>query len=216
MHEARFRASSVTLADGRVLIIGGPESRESDPIPQASAEVYDPASGDWAPAGTLSTARSGFVLVALPDGGALVAGGFGGLGTTGSTRLSTVERFDPKTNRWSAADDLLAPAAGASGVRLADGRVLVAGGSARDPQPIDANADTYVSGLTVDAAIFDPETGTWTATTPMPSPRAGASAVLLADGTVLFAGGSASEGEINSTPGCPEAHPNVVRYVPGS
>jgi N-acetylneuraminic acid mutarotase len=214
--QARAGASAVTLADGRVLIVGGVASLESAPNERASAETYDPDSGEWSHAGTLSTARSGFVLAALSDGGALVAGGFGGLGTTSHARLSTVERFDPVSNSWSAADDLLTPAAGASGIRLADGRVLLAGGSAREPQPIDADAGTYVSGLTVDASVYDPETGTWTATTPMPSPRAGASAVLLADGSALFVGGSVSEGEINSTPGCPEAHPHVVRYVPGS
>jgi hypothetical protein len=214
--EARAGASSVTLADGRVLIVGGVSSLESAPIEQGSAESYDPATGRWSSAGSLATARSGFVLVALSDGGALVAGGFGGLGTSSYTRLSTVERFDPVSNSWSAADDLLAPVAGASGIRLSDGRVLLAGGSSREPEPIDLDAGTYVSGFTTQAAVFDPITGTWTATTPMPSPRAGASAVLLADGSAVFVGGSISEGELNATPGCPESDPEVVRYVPGS
>lgn len=214
--EARSAAAAVTLADGRVLIVGGVSSLESAPIQQASAEWYDPNTGRWSPAGSLGTARSGFVLVAMSDGGALVAGGFGGLGTSSYTRLSTVERFDPVSNTWSAADDLPAPVTGASGIGLPDGHVLLAGGSTRDPEAIDPDAGTYVTGLSADAALFDPDTGTWTATTPMPSPRAGASALLLADGSALFVGGSISEGEFNSTPGCPEAHPDVVRYVPGS
>jgi hypothetical protein len=50
----------------------------------------------------------------------------------------------------------------------------------------------------------------------MPSPRAGASAVLLDDGSAVFVGGSASEGEPYDTPGCPVAEPQVVRYVPGA
>jgi N-acetylneuraminic acid mutarotase len=212
----RFGATAVALADGRVLIVGGPESREDDPIPQATAEVYDPASARWSSAGTLTTARRGFVLVALRDGGAIVAGGFGGLGTTGYEYLSTVERFDPATNTWSATADLPFPVAGAAGIRLADGRVLLAGGSVRPLELIDEEVGTYVSGLTADAVLFDPVTGTWTATTPMPNPRAGASAVLLTDGSVLFVGGSKSEGEPNSTPGCPDAQPQVVRYVPGT
>ena len=210
----RWGASAVTLEDGRVLIVGGVASQESAPIEQASAEIYDPDSGRWTSAGTLATARSGFVLVALSDGGALVAGGLGDLATTGLPRLSTVERFDPGANRWSAAEDLPFPVVGASGIRLADGRVLLAGGSVREPELIDADAGTFVSGFTADAALFDPETGAWTATAPMPSPRAGASVVLLADGSAVFAGGSAYEGP--GTPPCPEAHPQVVRYVPGS
>lgn len=212
----RFGASAVTLADGRVLIVGGVASRASAPIEQASAEVYDPASGRWSAAGRLASARSGFALVALPDGGALVAGGFGRVGTSAVARLSKVERFDPAAATWSAADGLPAPVAGASGIRLADGRVLLAGGSVREPELIDAEAGTFVSGLTADAAVFDPEAGTWTATTQMPNPRAGASAVLLADGSAVFVAGSASEGSPAETPGCPEADPRVVRYVPGS
>lgn len=213
----RVGASAVNLADGRVLIVGGSASSESAPIQRASAEIYDPETGTWNPAGTLATARTGFAVVALPDGGALVASGFGGLRTTTAYEpLSTVERFDPVSNTWSPAADLPVPVSGASGIQLADGRVLLAGGSVRPPELIDPDAGTFVSGLTADAELFDPETGKWTATTPMPSPRAGASAVLLADGSVVFAGGSASEGTFYETPGCAEADPQVVRYVPGS
>jgi N-acetylneuraminic acid mutarotase len=213
---ARVGASAVTLADGRVLIVGGAASLEGPPFELGSAEVYDPTTGSWSSAGTLAEARSGFVLVALRDGGAIIAGGFGELGPTGYARLSTTERFDPVSNTWSSVDDLPFPVAGAAAIRLPDGRVLQAGGSVREPEITDAEAGTYVSGLTADAVLFDPETGHWIATTPMPSPRAGASAVLLADGTVVVVGGSASEGEPFATPGCPEAHPQVVRYVPGS
>jgi N-acetylneuraminic acid mutarotase len=216
LSEARSGASAVTLSDGRVLIVGGEASLASAPIQTASAEIYEPASARWSSAGSLAAARRGFVLIALADGGAIVAGGFGELGSTGFPYLSTVERFDPSSNTWSPADDLLYPVAGAAGIRLADGRVLLAGGSVRPPELIDEEVGTYVSGLTADAVLFDPVTGTWTATTPMPNPRAGASAVLLTDRSVLFVGGSESEGEVNSTPGCPEAHPHVVRYVPGT
>jgi hypothetical protein len=125
-----------------------------------------------------------------------------------------VERFDPVSNTWSAADDLPYPVARAAGIRLPDGRVLLAGGIFHSPEQIEANAGTFGAGLTADAVLFDPEAGRWTATTPMPSPRAGASAVLLPDGSMVFAGGYADEGF--GTPSCPHAEPQVVRYVPGS
>jgi len=214
LSQARFRASAVTLADGRVLVVGGPDSREADPVPLASAEVFDPVSGDWSSAGTLATARRGFILVALPDGGALVAGGFGGLMTASYRYLATVERFDPHSNSWSGAADMPFAAAGAAGIRLADGRVLLAGGAVHEPEFVDEGAEAYTSGLTADAVLFDPESDRWIATTSMPSPRAGASAMLLADGSVVLVGGSVSEGDLG-TPGCPEADPRVVRYVPG-
>lgn len=210
----RWGASAVTLADGRVLIVGGVESRETAPAEHASAEVYDPATDRWGWAGRLAAARSGFALVALPDGGALVAGGFGGVGTGSMARLSTVERFDPASDTWSPAADLLAPVAGASAILLANGHVLLAGGSVRDAELIDVQANTFVSGLTADAMLFVPETGTWTNVIAMPGPRAGASAVLLADGSAVFVGGSSSEGSPAETPGCPIAEPQVVRFVP--
>jgi N-acetylneuraminic acid mutarotase len=215
MARRRWSASAVTLADGRVLIVGGIASRESAPVEQASAEIYDPGSGRWKSAGRLADARSGFALVALADGGALVAGGFGNLGTSRLARLSKVERFDPVSNTWSQADRLPAPVVGASAIRLADGRVLLAGGSVRDPQLINADTGAFTSGLTADAVLFDPDAGSWAATIPMPSQRAGASAVLLADGSAAFVGGSGSEGSPAATPSCPEADPQVVRYVPG-
>jgi N-acetylneuraminic acid mutarotase len=133
----------------------------------------------------------------------------------GFQRLRTVDRFDPASNTWSPADDLPVTVVGASAVRLADGRVLLAGGSAHEPEVIDEAIGTYVSGMTADAVLFDPGTGAWTSTTPMPMPRAGASAVLLDDGSAVFVGGSASEGELHATPGCPVAEPRVVRYIPG-
>lgn len=212
----RWGASAVTLADGRVLIVGGVARQEDAPAEEPSTEIYDPASARWSSAGALGSARPGSVLVALSDGGAIVAGGFGGLGTGSATSLRTVERFDPVSNTWSAAADLPFPVSGAAAIRLQDGLVLVAGGVAHEPTLIDVDAGTFKSGFTADAALFEPESNTWTVIAPLPSPRAGASAVLLPDGSAVFAGGSSSEGSPFDTPGCPEADPQVLLYVPGA
>lgn len=67
--------------------------------------------------------------------------------------------------------------AGAVGVKLADGRVLVAGG-----------ADAISAVAT--AEVYDPASGTFSATTNnMTSSRATAAAVLLTNGKVLIVGG---------------------------
>jgi MYXO-CTERM domain-containing protein len=63
--------------------------------------------------------------------------------------------------------------------RLADGRVLVAGGE--DPTPAAVST----------AEIFDPKTSSWTAIAPMKEGRAGATATRFGDGRVLVAGGDA-------------------------
>jgi N-acetylneuraminic acid mutarotase len=59
---------------------------------------------------------------------------------------------------------------------LPNGRVLVAGGS---------NAGALAS-----AALYDPATGTWTATGPLATGRYTHTATLLSDGRVLVAGGT--------------------------
>ncbi len=67
-----------------------------------------------------------------------------------------------------------------------------------------------------DSEIYDPATNTWTATTPLPEPRERASAVTLADGSVLLVGGDRGYVGEPSTPWCPEPIAAAVRYVPAN
>lgn len=80
---------------------------------------------------------------------------------------------------WTTAAPLLVPVHYFTATRLADGRVLVAGGFG-------------ASGITARAEIFDSASNTWTLTGAMASPRSGHTATLLLDGRVLVAGGSAA------------------------
>jgi len=72
---------------------------------------------------------------------------------------------------------------GHTATRLPDGRVLVVGGGGEE---------TVLEGLprSPTAELFDPGTGTWIATPRMIEARAGHSATLLSDGSVLVVGGS--------------------------
>ncbi len=221
---ARYGASAVTLTDGRVLVVGGWPTAENGPAPLyggphrplASAEIYDPATGRWSAAGELDLARTDFVLVALADGGALVAGGNvrpdPDPSSFANEPTATVERFDPAASIWSPTGDMALAAADRTGIRLPDGRVLVAGGDLTVQQPDFERSH----GLTADAELYDPEAGTWAPTTPMPHPRSDASAVLLEDGSVLLLGGIIAHAEMGSTPACPTPDPGTVRYIPAS
>jgi hypothetical protein len=73
------------------------------------------------------------------------------------------------------------PRKDAMAVLLADGRVLIAGGS--PASSVDSEA------VTDSAEIYDPATGTFTLTGSMITGRMQATATLLADGRVLIAGG---------------------------
>jgi hypothetical protein len=214
LRHTRVGPSAVTLADGRVLVVGGLPEVDADQE-RASAEIFDPVTGQWQPAGRLGVPRTGFALVALEDGGALVAGGYvrftGELGTfRGPT--STTERFDATTNAWAQSGEMAEAAAGRAVVVMTDGRVLVAGGDATVPTDVEPIRTNWTTG----AEIYDPATGAWAEIVGLPLPRVGASAVLLADDSVILVGGDRKPGPPRDTPSCPLADDRVWRYVPGS
>lgn len=135
MAAARTRASATLLSDGRVLVAGGYPfaglSGGGPPDAIASAEVYDPASGTFTPAGPMREARAEHGAVLLPSGEVLVVGGVGGASRTGNSATvvtrSTFERFDPATGRFTLVTGTLdRPISQPSLVLLADGRLLVA------------------------------------------------------------------------------------------
>ena len=72
---------------------------------------------------------------------------------------------------------------GPTATLLPDGTVLVTGGTRRDP-------------LLASAELYDPGSGSWTATGNMVEVRDGHRATLLLDGTVLVAGGAEASAEL--------------------
>lgn len=178
MATARAGHTALLLADGRVLVVAGYSLGTSDSLGLASAELYDPTTGTWAPTGSLGTARMTQSGVRLADGRVLIAGGKP-QGVT-FTNLASAELYDPATGVWSPTGAMAIGRREAfSLTRLATGQVLVAGGI----------TDWTAIG-TAQAELYDPTTGTWTATTPLPAPRQNHSATLLGDGRVLLVGGN--------------------------
>lgn len=84
------------------------------------------------------------------------------------------------TGRWDRAPDLSVVRGATTGVRLRDGRVLVAGGGIGSI-PL-GGSETY-----------DPATRRWSRTADLRHARRGSAMVLLADGRVLIAGGLAGD-----------------------
>jgi len=184
MITARDGFAAILLQNGKVLAVGGC----GDPVchPLASAELYDPITGSWSATASMTEARSGDSATLLQDGRVLVAGGraFGQLG--GQDR--SAELYDPTSGSWSATGDMLSPRSGHSATLLQNGKVLVAGGAAATP------CGTGTPGVCADdlssAELYDPSTGTWSATGGMTLGRDGHHATLLGDGNVLVVGGA--------------------------
>jgi hypothetical protein len=157
--------------DGRVLVVGGgAEDTLGEGGPRsATAELYDPATGEWAATGGMTEARTAFTATLLSDGTALVAGGDGHV---------AAELYDPGTGRWTATGSMAEGRRGHTATLLPDNTVLVTGGCAcSDPG----------AGERVSAELYDPGSGRWTVTGSMGTARIFHTATLLADGTVLVA-----------------------------
>jgi N-acetylneuraminic acid mutarotase len=111
------------LSSGRVLAVSG--IRDFNQMPcDPSAELFDPATESWQPAGHLAVPRRGHVTIALPGGGAIVVGG----SDCTSRRVSLVEMYFPAKNAWIPIGRLSDERVAHTATVLADGRVLVAGG----------------------------------------------------------------------------------------
>ncbi|MEP7158080.1 MAG: hypothetical protein ABI797_01515 [Chloroflexota bacterium] len=193
---AMRQPTATLLPDGQVLIVGEWER---------TAELYNPVTNQFAPTGALSALREAFSATLLRDGRVLIAGGWtlegtvvdGVLTPTAPAALAAAgEIYDPATGTFAPTGPMVTPRVYHFAVALADGRVLVGGGSASDRA--DPGSGGIVEPVAGTGELFDPATGSFTPTGTLNLPRFGSGAVRLDDGTVLVIGsvrplGAASE-----------------------
>ena len=209
MIEARWGHTATLLSDGRVLVTGGCCTGDDS---LASAELYDPGSGSWTATANMIEARSYHTATLLLDGRVLVAGYSRVLAAGGGVQpqpLTSAELYDPGSGSWTAAANMVEAEGRVrhTATLLPDGRVLVAGGCCRGTLP--ENVDSLAS-----AELYNPVSGSWTATGALIEPRDSYTATLLPDGRVLVAGGSRSSGGGYGIEPYPLA--SVELYDPGS
>ncbi len=190
----------------------------------ATAEIFDPATGNWSPTGSLQYARSGASALTLADGRVLVVG-FDSESSTGVTvdgrAFRATEIYDPTTGKFSLAGQLPDIDRAALQKQGAKGANPVP-----DEEPDPAGAGTLVALKDGGAVLigqsgwwkhvgditrsfrFDAATGAWgeigktwivigeptpvSLETPGVRNLAGSMAAMLADGRVLVAGGEGS------------------------
>jgi hypothetical protein len=179
----RVDHSATLLADGRVLLAGGSAIDEDGLISDralASAELFDPRTGQFAETGPLATERSQHTAVLLEDGRVLVAGGYNADGSPATTEL-----FDPGTGTFVRGADALDRIGEATAARLPDGQVLVLG-EGGPPELFDPSSVGPV------APKPTPRPDLAGRVTPIDGPaveRYAHTATHLADGRVLVVGG---------------------------
>ncbi len=187
MNDHRWQHTATLLPDGRVLVAGGfggtPVGSGANAQPVLdTAEIYDPATGQWTRTGNLNVRRALHVAELLPDGRVLVAGGRtcdqpppAVCNFTFVT--NTAEIYDPATGRWTLTGSMSAPRHTTGSVVLPDGRVLVPAGFQGTGSPSNGGD------------VYDPATGTWSPIGRLNVARSRQGAMLLQDGRVFVAFG---------------------------
>ena len=170
-------------ASPATVVVGQPTSAtvtltDSGSVPPGAADIF-------ATTGATTAGRTGFTSTLFADGLVLVAGGKNGSGTV----LQSAEIYSVSNGTFSATGTLNIARTGALALLLPNGKVLIVGGS----------SDGTANGALNTAELFDPGAGFFTnTTTNMTAARFGATATLLTNGEVLFAGGQSSGGVLNS------------------
>jgi WD40 repeat protein len=184
MGTERAGHTATLLADGKVLITGGFNNTGN----LATAEIFDPVTGTFTSTGAMTASRSLHTATLLANGPAatngkvLITGGSDDLGD--DIDLTTAELFDPATGNFAATGAMKEMRAEHTATLLANGKVLVAGGTADNV-----------------AELYDPATGFFTSTGDLiTGGRWGCTATLLSDGTVLIAGGRDAENVFDAFP----------------
>lgn len=151
MAAARAYHTATTLADGRVLVVGGVGG---DGVALASAEIYDPGTTAWTAAAAYQVATARHAAVLLADGRVLVAGG-----VSGTTYRTQSAIYDPGLDAWTVNVPMATARARFGATLLADGRVLAAGG------------ETTGAAATTACELLNPAVPAWSAAASLPTSR---------------------------------------------
>ena len=176
LNQPRTGATATLLPSGKVLIAGGQDSAGTL---LSSAELYDPSTGTFTLTGKMYLARAKHTATLLSNGKVLL---LGSISDTGSAEL-----FDPASGLFSATGSLIQARAHHTATLLTNGNVLVLGGTQVMP-PGGGGAPAAPVSLN-SAELYDPAKGVFHSAGKLLVARDSHSATLLANGTVLVAGG---------------------------
>jgi hypothetical protein len=178
-------ASPVTIAGSAgVLAVGGIGGGWL-----ATAEFFDPTSGQWLTEASMPTAREYLAAAPVTMGG---AAGVLAVGGRSNVNLSVVEFYDPNSNAWSTEASLPTER-----VWLAAAPVTIGGVTGVLAIGGESNNNPYLAST----EFFDPNANTWSAKASMPTARYGLAAAPITIGGVagvLAIGGYNGSGTIST------------------
>jgi N-acetylneuraminic acid mutarotase len=172
--------TATLLGNGKVLVAGGYAISGQSSDPTNTAELYDPATGEWSFTGNLNVVRVGHTATLLPNGKVLFAGG-----------ARTAELYDPATGKWSLTGKLSGARFYAAATLLQDGKVLVAAGRGKAMFALALSS----------AELYDPNTETWSITGSLNTPHPIHTLTTLPNGNVLLPGAFPAAELYNSATG---------------
>jgi len=185
MSVPRQEHTATLLPNGKVLIAGGVKWAFPTTF-YASAEIYDPATGQFTLTGTMNSPHVDHTATLLSNGKVLVASGEGSTNPDASNQqiTSSAELYDLSTGTFTPTGSMTIGRFNQAATTLSDGRVVITGGYA------DVNTRT----ATASAEVYDSATGTFIPTGSMNVARAEHTSTLLPNGTVFIGGGFSSGG----------------------
>ena len=171
LNAGRLLHTATLLLNGKVLVAGGWSEDHPHNGIMSSAELYDPATGNWTRTIGMNVGRAAHTATLLFDGRVLVVGASRGF-------PNSAELYDPATENWSFTGSTTTPRFGYHTATLLPNGKVVAGGY------------DSIGHISANAELYDPATGTWTATGSLVTARQDHTATSLANGKVLVGGGT--------------------------
>jgi N-acetylneuraminic acid mutarotase len=166
------------VVNDKIYLIGGLQTPFQPWVCSKDNFVYDPAEGSWTSAAPIPTEISSYAS-AVVDNKIYVIGGYD-IATL--VKYNSTQIYDTETDTWGFGTPLPATlydaSAGATTGVLAPKRIYVLGGTSSAGNDLNQ--------------VYDPETDSWSAGTPMPTPRARLTVAVVDD--MLYAIGGRSAG----------------------
>ena len=176
------RKTRTCVVDGKIYAIGGSgfDLTSNNHWQLATVEVYDPTTDAWAKAKSMNHTRYDAAL-SVVNGEIYAMGGTGWplIEDQSNSYLSSVEVFNPETNRWQERTEMIAPKAGHA-ASVIDGKIYVTGGYLWKNKEFK-----HLSTI----EIYDPTTDHWTQEPDMLMGKSGHATEVI-DGQIYIFGGN--------------------------